>query len=337
MRYLTCLAGLAVLGTAWSGLAAPLRGTALAVKTDFAISKVKTENGLILAWNAQSDVAKKPDLSIFSASDGKLLLTTSVLATIPDARDISIYDVSARRSGHIAVAIVGVRKAPPHKLAAGLLLFNWEGHVTNAIALDPAHGIQMLEVDDADTVWAVGVTAAGQPVDKVPLIIRYDPSGNVVGAYLTRSMFPFHAYVLEEGPEIGELSFGITESSRVWLWLPYYNSLVTISTVTGAVSKETTGLPDLADAKAMRCVLIDDDRLFMEVTALTSNNQRHFGWYVWTRSGGWRLVGDDSDRSLAYLYGLVNANEVVIGDRTGPDAPDQVSFRKVDVSSLLTQ
>jgi hypothetical protein len=66
--------------------------------------RIKAENGLIISWNDVSNDVDEQQVKLYNQA-GRLLTSLAVLRPAQkEARSVSIYDVSARPGGIIAVA-----------------------------------------------------------------------------------------------------------------------------------------------------------------------------------------------------------------------------------------
>src|ERR1700730_2082721 len=115
-------------------------------------SDVRYDGGLIISWQNDSSDAGSNQIEI-SDTQGHPVAGLNVLRPVPDARRVSIYDVSAR-GNLVAVAAVYVHKQGSRKVrnTASLLLFNLRGQLLSALALGLSHGIARLAVDDRENV-----------------------------------------------------------------------------------------------------------------------------------------------------------------------------------------
>ncbi len=205
------------------------------------VTRYRAENGLILSWKGnQSD--PKDEIKVYDLS-GKVVAHFGLLALVPEAKSVSIHDVSAQPGQGIAVAAVYVK---PAGVEASLLLFGFDGKLRSAFALAPTREIGLLALDDKSNIWTVTVGAGGQPPSAVPMIVEYDSSGREIRKLLTRDTFSTHAQLIRMTSVSGHPNMGY-DSGTVWFWLPSTTDLVTIKSDTGEVNRFTTGLPNLAD------------------------------------------------------------------------------------------
>jgi len=207
--------------------------------------EMKTENGLIISWGlGRSEVDAGADrVNIF---DERLHAVTSlnVLRPVAGARGVSIYDVSARPGGLIAVAAVytskeGDRKIPP---AASLLLFDFDGRVRSAYGLAPSHEIRKLTIDEQSNIWTLTDNFYETDPQSAAMVVEYSPDGKVLRELLPRSVLWSHGVPPKESAANGRVAMGY-DSGVVWFWLPGSADLVTISTSDASVKMVQTGIP----------------------------------------------------------------------------------------------
>lgn len=211
----------------------------------------KFENGMFISMQKISTDPTTKQVEIFDLQ-GKSLVSMNLLRLVPDARRLSIYDVSARRGGMIAVAAVYENKLDdPSQCDFGkrirpiatLLFFDFEGRLQSAFALEPSRGIKRLVVDDQSNVWTLtaGLGETDDPSSN-PMLVEYGPDGAVKKELLPRSTFPLHAKHIDQSPATGTMSMGF-DAGAVWFWLPGSTDFVTVSGATGSANIVQTGLP----------------------------------------------------------------------------------------------
>jgi hypothetical protein len=211
---------------------------------------VKSENGLVIAWHrGDSKDAQTSVVSIYD-KQGKSLLNVDMLRFVPEAKTVSILDVSAKAQQMVAVSAVYVKATdvPP---AAALLYIDFNGALLSADALEPAREIAALALDDDLNVWTLTMSSGGKEPSRVPLVIEYDRKGDTVRELLMRNLFPPHEETIESRPTSGWESAGYS-SGTFWFWLPTSTDFVTIRTLDGEVlSRSKTGYPQVPDAKVV--------------------------------------------------------------------------------------
>jgi len=204
---------------------------------------VKSEGGLVIYWEQNSSDAGANQVEIFD-EHGHGISKLNVLRPVPDAKRVSIDDVSAR-GDLIAVGAVYVNKQGSRQIpnAGALLLFDFSGQMLSAITMDTTHAITRLAVDDRSNIWTL-TDGAGVGVDPatVPMVVEYSNKGEIQKELLTHKMFPFHASDTRQDALIGPAAMGY-EDGVVWFWLPGSTDLVTVSTSDYKVSIMKPGLP----------------------------------------------------------------------------------------------
>lgn len=124
----------------------------------------KFENGLQIFWRSTSfpgdphpgGTDAEARVRIFEGAQRELVvcrLASAIRSFDPSFTGVSIYDVSARRPGFIAVAAVYSRTGGSP--LALLLYFDWSGSLSRRVVLSNRPEIQSLEVVSADQVWAL--------------------------------------------------------------------------------------------------------------------------------------------------------------------------------------
>ncbi len=189
---------------------------------------IKVENSFIASWKDYSSDVVENQVDIFD-QQGHPVSSLNVLRPVPDAKDVGIYDVSARPGSFVAVAAV-YRKAGDRHLrpVPTLLLFDFNGRLSSAFALAPSREIVRLAVDNQSSIWTLTAHADNKDPSTIPLVVKYMPDGSVAKELLTRSMFPFHATATREDTSIGSADMGY-DSGGLWFWLPGSTDLVTFS------------------------------------------------------------------------------------------------------------
>ena len=274
-------------------------------------SWVKADNGFLISWK-RGIVKDSTGSQIFVFdTQGGTVLKFETLALVPDAKTVSIYDVSVRAPQMVAVAAVyGKGDGTPN--ADTLLYFDFKGNLRSAFALEPSREIAALEIDEDLNVWTVTESSSGKSPSQVPMVVVYDANG-VKKELLKRDSFPRHALSNDENPEIGSVASGY-ESGIFWFWLPGSTDLVTISTKDGSVARAQTGLPPTEPGSTQSWPLLitreSSGALVAQMGEGRPNTKAHLAHYSWSpETSKWsafapgvcrldRLVGVHNDEQL---------------------------------------
>ena len=211
-------------------------------------SWLKAENGLVINWVRA--VSHRPSTSTvyIYENQGRLLVSLEVLPAVKEAKDVSIYDVSAMRGKLIAVSAVYGKEDASNTIAATLLVFDFSGKLLSETALDPARTALLLEIDENSHIWGLMTGAGEKDPSTSPVVTEYDATGVTVRTILNWNSFPAHAKHIQQDPEHGPAAAGYNQG-EFWFWLPGSTDLVVIRTSDGAVVTHAhTGLPNLAGA-----------------------------------------------------------------------------------------
>jgi hypothetical protein len=205
---------------------------------------MKFENGLIISWSGVTEDASANQVDIFDG-EGRPITSFNVLRLVPEAKRVSIYDVSASPGRMIAVAAVYASKEGNQKVrpTASLLLFDFGGNLLSTFALEPWRQISRLAIDDDANLWTLTTHADSKDTSTLPMVVEYSTDGAVVKELLPRSMFPLHAASTKENSTIGSPSMGYDSSSGLWFWLPGSTELVIVPAREGTPAVMKTGLP----------------------------------------------------------------------------------------------
>jgi hypothetical protein len=243
----------------------------------------KAEGGLVLSWRALSRDPTANQIDILDRKS-RPVVSLNVLRPVPDAAEVSVYDVSARRGQMIAVAAVYRSKYPKMiRPAAALLIFDFNGELLSTFALEPSREISRLEIDDNLNVWTLTSHSDDKDPSQVPMVVEYDSSGKIARELLARSTFPLHARSIREDPSIGGLSSG-HDSGVFWFWLPGSTELVTIRTYDGTTAVEKTNLPQVS-AVPLRISRDASGNVMAEFRGKASvNGSRQPAYYLWSPS-----------------------------------------------------
>src|SRR5262249_25321574 len=278
----------------------------------------KWANGLLLSWSSVSTDRMAKQISV-ADEHGQVTAQFNILRIVPEARRVSIYDVSANRD-LIAVAAVYESKEGNKKVrpTAALLIFDGHGKLRFASALGLSHAIARLVVDDDSNIWTL-TDGAGTEVSpaKVPVVVEYTSDGREVREVLTRDMFPFHALDTKSDVIMGSAVMGC-DSGVVWFWLPGSTELVTIATGDGKPDVRKTELPKKPGRREVVLAIYrepsgnvvgqfreDDDQLRPSVPADVVYYAWHSSTGVWSEFGptgceSMRMIGM-SERGPVYM------------------------------------
>jgi hypothetical protein len=156
---------------------------------------------------------------------------------------VGIYDVSARSGQMIAVAAVFAKAGNRHlRPVPTLLLFDFNGRLSSAFALEPSRQIHRLALDEKSNVWTITDHSDNRDPSTVPMVVEYTSAGVVSKELLTRDKFPLHARETLEDILIGRAFMGY-DSRGLWFWLPGSTELVTVSPDDGRSTILKTQLP----------------------------------------------------------------------------------------------
>jgi hypothetical protein len=277
--------------------------------------QIKFENTVVIAWTITSDDPNAKQVEIFDRF-GHSIMSASILRLVPEARDVSIYDVSARPEGIVAIAAVYGNKDMQVRPAAALLTFDFGGRFLSAFALASSRQISRLEIDEQSNIWTLTHHAGSEDDPSgLPLIVEYTSDGLEVKTVLTRGMFPFHARRIEEGISIGVPSMG-HYSDTLWFWLPGSTDLVMISTADGSSVVAKTGLPNSsAEMHPYDVFRMPSGDILGQFNVKGSSGTLKWAYYTWSPlTESWSqfkpsscegdlLIGVDSRQQLYLHYG----------------------------------
>jgi hypothetical protein len=297
-------------------------------------SPSKFENGFQIFWR-NTEVAGDPNsdaadpeakIKIFEGAASELAVSrvADVLrAADPNFSGVSIYDVSARKPGFIAVAAVYSR-AKGNNVAV-LLYFDWNGSLLQRTVLSKRPEIQSLEITPAGHVWVLNDFHAGDPNRFV--FTQFDANG----AAIKEAVRARPNWSTDESQFAGgQTSFGVI-GNRIWAWLAKPQTFLSFDDDTGRTEIEQTGFPHLEDASgvyARQAVLLRDGQLLMDVGWIKAG-QHDAAWFTWSAYSGWEQV----HRAPDYLY-AVEGNKVIFSAFTDT-ASNKATFRSEAISSLL--
>ena len=256
----------------------------------------KAENGLIISW---TDVSAGVDFSALGDAEagrvgqvdifdehGQPTTSFNVLRPVEGARSVSIYDVSARPGGPIAVAAVYTSKEGDRiVLAASLMLFDSNGRLQSAYALSDFREIRKLAVDESSNIWTLTQNFHEGDPSAVPMVVEYSAKGAVIREELPRSLLWSHGVAPKEGMYSGRITMGC-DAGVVWIWLPGSTDLVTISESDGKATIVQTGLPTRENTRKIRLISLASPRetswAFFARMGMTG--QSELSYYSWSPS-----------------------------------------------------
>jgi hypothetical protein len=281
---------------------------------------IKVENALIIAWDPVTNEANQNQIEIFDVQ-GHLVTKLNLLGPMPEAREVSISDVSARTGSLIAVGAVYASKEGNRRVrpVASLLLFDFNGRLLSAFVLEPSRLIVRLAVDEKSNVWTLTGYADNKDPSTVPMVVQYTPRGLVTRKLFTRNMFPYHASETREGTSIGSASMGYN-SGLLWFWLPGSTELVTVSVVDGTSGMVKTGLPKRVGYTAVPSTIVRESSgsVVAQVHETGDHEESGVASYRWSSAtGSWlrfKPGGCDGGRFI----GIVDKGQMYLryeGDR----------------------
>ena len=283
---------------------------------------VKSENGLVIAWQRTvSTDAQTSTIHIFDKT-GHAVANFDILHLVPEARSVSIHDVSARPQQVIAVGATYEKQEDVRPVGV-LLYLDFRGTLLSALALDPSREILRLALDENLNAWTVTHTSGDIDPSKAPLVVQYNQKGVVVREVLTRDLFPMHAEEIHQNPLVGAATVGC-DSGTFWFWLPASTDFVTISVKDGIVAGNMqTGLPRLSGMKVtpLQVLRAASGDVIAEVRTEAqgpspSANLAYFAWSPESKS--WtsfapqvctnhRLVGIDGSNEIFFGFNTVGS------------------------------
>ena len=222
----------------------------------------KAENGMVVEWQLSSESRNATQVGIYD-NRGKLVVALSPLQLVPEAKRVTISDISMLPGNIIAMSALFL-KADNTVPAGSLLCFDFQGNLLSAVALSRSRLIRYLTVDSDANIWTLTWASGGQKPSEASLIAAYRPTGENLKELFKRSDFPVHAVTTKENQTLGVVGFGHT-SNEVWFWLPGSNELVTFRASDSSFHRFDTGLPHLSSDEApLKVVLTNSGTLLME-------------------------------------------------------------------------
>jgi hypothetical protein len=190
--------------------------------------RFKMSDGLLLHWNSNAKDRSRDAIEAFDRN-GVRIWGVNIYKLLPSAKEVSIHDVAVRRNESIAIAAVSVENGG---VRSWLLRLGWDGRLAHKTGLDAVTEIGWLDFDEAGNVWGLtdylgekvrkDTIYNGTPCPLGPLILVFNPEGKIVKTLLKQANFPDS---LREGPDIGQVTFGLT-NDEVWFWQPARHRMV---------------------------------------------------------------------------------------------------------------
>jgi len=209
---------------------------------------IKPENGLIISW--MSGIVNDSTVDQVEIFDerGHKTIGLNVLRPVQEAKDVSIYDITARPDSRIAVAAVytSIGNDAHLHITNSLLLFDFSGHLSRVFSLKPPLGVRKLSIDEKGNIWTLTDNDGDKDPATVPLIVEYSPEAKIKKEVLTRAEFPTHAGILKENLETGRISMGY-DSGVLSVWLPGSTDYITVSTGDSKATVTKTQMPKRAN------------------------------------------------------------------------------------------
>jgi hypothetical protein len=304
----------------------------------------KFENGFQIFWRSAEppdtpnfDEITDPDavIRIFDSSSHDLSVCQvmkAIRTADPNATGVSIYDVSVRKPGFIAVAAVYSRT--DKGTAAVLLYFDWSakgtdpcrqtgkelacslggtpdtvpvlrgflksGSLQRNLVLNDLHWIQSLEIDPEGHLWTLNDFDSKTPAASV--FTEFDSVGSAIKNFVK----PQRNWSTDESiSKGGQPSFGLT-ARGAWAWLPSSRTLLSLDKETGKATVYQTGLPYIersSNEYARQAALSSDGRLLMEV-GWQVQNTHNAALFVWSSHAGWKSIENPVSPTDSFLYGV---------------------------------
>lgn len=177
----------------------------------------------VIAYRDISD-ASLPAIRILSSSGRKVSIFP--LKDFPGSTFIDIWDATGAPSGDIVVAAIlgyGPRNVKPVPLKSLLLTYDDTGTLRRVWDVKPYHH-HRVSVDSAGDVFALG----DEGKDDYPLLIKYSPSGEVLGEYLSSGLFSAKDSVVDMISPNGQPQLFI-KNDRLNVWIAATRELYTFS------------------------------------------------------------------------------------------------------------
>lgn len=167
------------------------------------------------------------------------------LRDLPGSTYLDIWDATGEPNGNIVVAAVpayGPRNVKPVPVKSVILIYTGTGTLMSVWDVNPYHHHRVAADSDGD-VFALGdsLTATGD----YPLVVKYSASGEVLGEFLSSSLFPGKDAVVAMTSPNGEPQLFV-KNGRLHVWVAATLQLITFS-LDGVQLSATSLLPGVQD------------------------------------------------------------------------------------------
>ncbi|HLK69859.1 MAG TPA: hypothetical protein VKU19_40795 [Bryobacteraceae bacterium] len=199
---------------------------------------LKVDHGYIIGF---ARVARETGHDAIEAFDGagRRVLGVDVRGQIPEAAQITLYDVALRPGGPLVAG--GVIRKTDNRLDAVLLYFKWDGALIRKIDLPVEQEINRLAIDEDGTVWTLADYSGRDDETRGPLVFQYDGTGQLLKGLLRRTDYRTG---FQEGGSIGGVAgFGFTREG-IWFWQPARHRMTIITRDGRVLSRVSIPLPD---------------------------------------------------------------------------------------------
>jgi hypothetical protein len=273
----------------------PSSGTTVKIALTPQRRTFKAVGGHFVAWQIRSSDTSRDQVELFNGR-GEKLFSLNPLKAVEGATEMSIWDVGVGTTGLVAVAAVFADDEG--RRSASLLNYSNTRGLIRAFSLDPARMIRCLAVDESDNVWALGEESGDEDPALVPMVFKYNPSGELVGRYIPRVELP--PAVSKEGGDgrvAGPDALGLTKDG-VWFWLPERRALVTFQRDGSHIEILNVGTPAWTspegtgsdvDVTFGKPVLLSSGAFVVRVSFLGKSSSRG-EFYVWDKIRNWKVV-----------------------------------------------
>jgi hypothetical protein len=216
LYFISCPAGVHAQKILIDSLAEPQGTQSFQVKWDSDLERV-------IAYRDTSD-ANLPAVRIFSSTGSKVAIFP--LKDFSGSTYIDIWDATGAANGDVVVAAIlayGPRNVKPVPIKSLLLTYDSTGTLRKVWDVKPYHH-HLVAADMAGNVFALG--DGGK--DDYPLLIKYSPSGEVLGEFLSSGLFSAKDSVVDMVSPNGQPQLFI-RNSRLYVWIAATRELYTFS------------------------------------------------------------------------------------------------------------
>ncbi|MGA2697215.1 MAG: hypothetical protein ABSE92_14220 [Terriglobales bacterium] len=250
----------------------------------------KAENGFLIFWQGGIiNDRSAGQVQLFNERRA-LLLSLDAFSPVRESRDMSIYDVSARPGGLIAVSAVYASKEGNANVApaSAILVFDFKGHLRSALALENT-AIRLI-VDTESRIWAL--TDAGSSGEGKPTLLELSTDGKVLREIDLRQTFPQNIELIADGiRKLINWTSMRDGGNSISMWLSGSANIMRISKTDGGVSIEATGLPLKTDEQLSPVIIAADGDLTTEVREVTPKGSYEVKYCRWQeQQKSWREV-----------------------------------------------